>query len=365
MSTRSVNVVLFGVGGVGRALIEQISRSRQLHLQKYGLRFDVLALCDSSGLICQEGKPLTDALLASSSSWKKDGKPFKSHENGVAGASSEALKWVDASTIAVDCSADGDAIVKVLVAALNKGAGVSLANKKPLTVALSAWKQMTTVENLPRLKYESTVGAGTPMMACLNRLVASGDTVKKVQGAMSGTLGYVMTGLQEGKPYSKVVQEAFDLGFTEPDPRDDLGGVDVARKALITARSLGWDLEMDDVKIEPLFPPHMAKLPIPEFMQALPSLDAEYAARGAAAAKEGKVLRYVATVENGQCEVGVKALSKDTPIGRLVGSENMMEYYTTVYGDKPMVVQGAGAGGEVTAAGVLADMIELSAILKK
>jgi homoserine dehydrogenase len=293
------------------------------------------------------------------------------------------------------------------VSALNKGAGVALANKKPLTVSLDLWKQMTTPANRQRLKYESTVGAGTPMVASLNRFINSGDTINKIQGTFSGTLGYLMTGLQEGKPYSAVVQEAFDLGFTEPDPRDDLGGVDVGRKALIVARSLGWDLEMSDVKIEPLYPDSIASLPIPEFMKALPTLDAEYTAKGKAAAEDNKVLRYVATIEKGSCTVGLTALPMDSPIGRLVGSENMMEYYTSVYGEKPVVVQGAGAGeytriyayahayvpiilplmlilpcrtpashiylslmlhlmplgGDVTAAGVLADMVDLSGLL--
>lgn len=361
---KTVKVVIFGIGGVGRALTALISTGRAYHLSRYGVRFAVVALCDSSGYFAEEGKELSDETMAAASEWKQAGKPFKQHDRGVAGTSHDVMKFIDANTVAIDCSASST-IHELLVEALNKGAGVSLANKKPLTAPLAFWKQMTTPANVQRLKYESTVGAGTPMIACLTRILDSGDAIKTVQGAMSGTLGYLMTGLQEGKPYSQVVQEAFDLGFTEPDPRDDLGGVDVGRKALIVARSLGWDMDMDDVQIEPLFPASMEKLPIPEFLKALPSLDADFTAKAVAADKEGKVLRYVATVQAKQCIVGIKALSKDSPIGRLVGSDNMIEFYTSMYGDKPMVVQGAGAGGDVTAAGVLADMVALIPALAK
>lgn len=358
---RSVGVVLFGVGGVGRALVHQITKSRVFHRERYGIEFNLMALCDSSGCLSRGGKALSDSTLESASKWKRMGKTFGSHQDGTAGASEDVLPLLQHGSIAVDCSAAGESITKVLLAALNQGAGVAMANKKPLTLDQSYYQGMTTTDNIHRLKYESTVGAGTPMVASLQRLLASGDSVSKIQGTFSGTLGYLMTGLSEGKPYSAVVQEAFDLGYTEPDPRDDLGGVDVGRKALILARTLGWQMEMADVSIEPLFPPEMADLPVPDFMAALPSLDGDYAAKVASAAEHGQVLRYAATIQGGRCDVGLKALDADSPIGRLMGSENMVEFYTSAYGEKPLVVQGAGAGGEITATGVLADMVDLAA----
>jgi len=190
--------------------------------------------------------------------------------------------------------------------------------------------------------------------------------VSLISGSFSGTLGYVMSGLQAGEPYSVVVNKAKELGYTEPDPRDDLGGVDVARKALILARTLGMSLEMSDVSVEPLYPPELASLSIPEFMAALPSLDEAFAAKIAAAAADGNVLRYAASVKPpsggsaGSLVVGLVAVPASSPLGTLTGSDNLVEIHTGWYSQTPLVVRGAGAGTGTTAAGVLADMLDLA-----
>ncbi len=144
-----------------------------------------------------------------------------------------------------------------------------------------------------------------------------GDEVQRIAGTFSGTLGYVMTGLQAGRPFSEIVREAHGLGYTEPDPRDDLGGVDVARKALILARGLGWRLDLDDVAVQGLYPAELDSLSVSEFMAALPQLDEGFAARVAEAQAQGKVLRYAALVENGVCTVGPTTVSEASPLGRL------------------------------------------------
>ena len=143
-----------------------------------------------------------------------------------------------------------------------------------------------------------------------------GDTVTRIAGAFSGTLGFVMTGLQAGEPFSAVVREAHRLGYTEPDPRDDLGGLDVARKALILARGLGWRMEMSDIQVRGLYPPEMGGLTVAEFLQALPQLDADFRDRVQTAAEAGKVLRYAATVENECIRVGLTAVDAGSPLGR-------------------------------------------------
>merc|ERR1719382_1655901 len=147
-----------------------------------------------------------------------------------------------------------------------------------------------------RVRHESTVVAGVPVIAALGRVIASADPVRAISGSFSGTLGYVMSGLQEGGAFSEVVLKAKELGYTEPDPRDDLGGVDVARKALILARTLGMRLEMSDVNVEPLYPDSLAKLSVPDFLKALPTLDKSFGDKVAEASKQGKVLRYAASV---------------------------------------------------------------------
>jgi homoserine dehydrogenase len=156
------------------------------------------------------------------------------------------------------------------------------------------------------------------------------------------------------------VRAAHRQGYTEPDPRDDLGGVDVARKALILARGLGWELEMDDVAIEGLYPPDMDNLPVAQFMDALPALDAEFAARVAAAARDGMALRYAAIVADGACRVGPTVVPVDSPLGRLRGADNLVEFTTRWYSPNPLVIQGRGAGVDATAAGVLSDIIEMA-----
>jgi homoserine dehydrogenase len=184
--------------------------------------------------------------------------------------------------------------------------------------------------------------------------------VQRIAGTFSGTLGYVMTGLQAGRPFSEVVREAHRLGYTEPDPRDDLGGIDVGRKALILARSLGWKLGPDDVQIQGLYPGEMARLSVADFLAALPELDEHFAGQVRSAAAQGKVLRFAAVVEDGGCRVGPTLVEASSPLGRLSGTDNLIEITTRWYSPNPLVVQGRGAGVDATAAGVLSDIVELA-----
>lgn len=196
----------------------------------------------------------------------------------------------------------------------------------------------------------------------INRLLSSGDTIHRIVGSLSGTLGYVMSEVEDGKPFSQVVQNAKSLGFTEPDPRDDLSGMDVARKALIIARLLGQRIEMNSIKVESLYPKEMGPkaMAVEEFLaNALPQLDNQIAERVKKAASNGNVLRYVCMIEGSRCEVGVQELPKNSALGRLRGSDNVLEIYSRCYSEQPLVIQGAGAGNDTTAAGVLADILDI------
>jgi homoserine dehydrogenase len=372
---RTIPVILLGIGGVGAALVRQIVANRQFHANTYGLTLAVVALCDSNGAVL-ENAGLTDAQLTDLLAYKAGGSKLADHELG--GKQNNAAAIVDMAgregAIVVDCSAS-EATVPALLTALDRGYQIAMANKKPLTVEYAIYQRIVRggavlnkrnpdaaplVHQPGRSRWETTVGAGLPVIATLNRLVASGDPVTRIAGTFSGTLGYVMTGLQAGKAFSEIVREAHQLGYTEPDPRDDLGGVDVARKALILARGIGWQLEMSDVAISGLYPATMADLSVTEFMSALPELDAEFAAQVAAAKADGKVLRYAATVADGRCEVGPVVVEAGSPLGRLSGTDNLVEFHTGWYSPNPLVIQGRGAGTDVTAAGVLSDVIELA-----
>lgn len=365
---RQLPIILFGLGGVGRALVRQILDNRDFHADQYDLEIRLLALCDSRSALIEPMEGLHDQQIAEALALKNAGESLAAHELG--GSQDDLAAIVDIAgvpgTVVVDCTAT-EQTLPALLFALERHYKVVLANKKPLTIQQEAYDRLTRAgatpghpRTLATTRWETTVGAGLPVIATLNRLVASGDAITRMAGTFSGTLGYLMTGLQEGRPFSQVVREAHSLGYTEPDPRDDLGGVDVARKALILARGLGWRLDMTDVAVTGLYPEAMAGLSVAKFMAALPELDSHFAGLVADAAGEGKVLRYAATVENGGCQVGPVAVSADSPLGRLSGTDNLVEITSRWYQPNPLVIQGRGAGVDATAAGVLSDVIELA-----
>jgi homoserine dehydrogenase len=375
----SLPIILFGVGGVGRSLLRQIVEQRTFHARQYGLTLEVLAVCDSDGAVIEPSGGLDDDLLQEIIAAKAAGKRLAQHPAG--GAQSDLLGIVDiagrAGVVVVDCTATADT-VPALLFAREQQYKIVLANKKPLTIDQEVYNRLTSaggtngsgrrgsgeasppVRQLADTRWETTVGAALPVVATLNRLVSSGDEVQRIAGTFSGTLGFVMTGLQEGKPFSAIVREAHQLGYTEPDPRDDLGGVDVARKALILARGLGWQLDLDDVEVQGLYPAELDRLTVTEFMDALPQLDEQFQLRVAEAASTGKVLRFAAQVEDGMCRVGPTLVAAASPLGQLSGTDNLVEFTTRWYTPNPLVVQGRGAGTDVTAAGVLSDIIELA-----
>jgi homoserine dehydrogenase len=365
-------VILFGVGGVGRALLQQIVTHRSLHALRYGLTLQLLAVCDRDGAALDPSHGLDDELLCQIIAYKSTGGRLSNHPLG--GAQGDLAGIVDiagrAGAVVVDCTAT-TATIPALLFALERRYKLVIANKKPLTSDQEVYNRLTAagvtgdddtapLRHLGRSRWETTVGAGLPVIATLNRLVSSGDEVQRITGAFSGTLGYVMTGLQAGRPFSAIVREAHRLGYTEPDPRDDLGGVDVARKALILARGLGWQLDMDAVAVQGLYPSEMDALSVDAFLDTLPSLDDHFQAQVQSAAAAGKVLRYAAQVADGVCRVGPTQVAADSPLGRLSGTDNLVEFTTHWYSPNPLVIQGRGAGVDATAAGVLSDIIELA-----
>jgi homoserine dehydrogenase len=174
-------------------------------------------------------------------------------------------------------------------------------------------------------------------------------------------LGYICAGLQKGGRFSEIVREAKALGYTEPDPRDDLSGLDVARKALIIAREIGQLIEMDDIRLEPMIPAEFLALPsVEEFMNRLPELDALFAEKVEQASAQGKVLRYMAEVSPASVAVGLRAVDLSSAEGQLSGPENILIYQTERYKENPLVIRGPGAGAEVTAAGVYSDLLKVA-----
>jgi aspartokinase/homoserine dehydrogenase 1 len=237
-----------------------------------------------------------------------------------------------------------------------------LANKRPLaderSVSDLLWQ--TARARGRRILHEATVGAGLPIIDTYHKLVESGDQVERIEGLLSGTLGFVLDEVSAGTPFSQAVRRAMDLGYTEPDPREDLSGMDVARKALILARLLGYPGELSPTSVESLVPPWAHSLTREEFLQRLKELDQPWSLRVGEARQSGAVLRYIAQVTPSKVAVGVRAVQERSPFARVKGSDNQLVFTTTRYKTNPLVITGPGAGAEVTAAGVLNDILRLA-----
>jgi len=273
--------------------------------------------------------------------------------------------------VLVDCTAS-DGMEAIYERAFARGIHVVAANKKPLARPLDDRRRLfESVRRAHRAyRYETTVGASLPVIETLKNLVRTGDRVLLVEGSLSGTLGYLSNEVSRGVPLSQAVRAARELGYTEPHPRDDLGGVDAARKALILARELGVKLDLSDVQVEPFVPSELLEHDdVDAFFAALERYDATFQARVDGLRAEGRVLRYLARIEPGGADgpsvsVGPVGVPANHPATRLRGSEAFVAFTTERYSEYPLVVQGAGAGGAVTAAGVLADVLALSQSLR-
>ncbi|XP_050112243.1 uncharacterized protein LOC126590777 [Malus sylvestris] len=371
--SKNISLILMGCGGVGRQLLQHIVSCRSLHA-KQGIHLRVVGVSDSKSLLVASDAftmELPDDFLLEVCRAKSNGASLSTlsgyGEFQVFTNSESTKKIVDVAAFLgkstglalVDCSASSDTI-PVLTQAVDLDCCVVMENKKPLTSTMEDYDKL--VSHPRHIRHESTVGAGLPVIASLNRILSSGDPVHRIIGSLSGTLGYVMSELEGGKLLSQVVRSAKNLGYTEPDPRDDLSGMDVARKALILARLLGQRINLDAIKIESLYPEEMAPsvMSIEDFLgSGLLLLDKNIQERVSKASLDGKVLRYVCVIEDSSCEVGIQELPKDSALGRLRGSDNVLEVYSRCYKDQPLVIQGAGAGNDTTAAGVLADIVDI------
>lgn len=336
-----------GVGNVGGALREQIIRERPAILKRYGIDLVYCGLFTSEGGIFESGGLADTAVL--------------DFRQGTVQDIKECIASLPSPYIVIDTTSS-NSTSPLLQQALFGGGSVVTANKKPLA-GLQADFDTLMAASHDRLYFETTVGAGLPVINTIQSLLATGDEVESIQGCFSGTLGFIFSELQAGKSFSEAVFEAKTRGFTEPDPRDDLSGIDVARKVIILARLMGMKLEPNAVRVSSLYPPEMATVSIDDFMQNLPSLDADIADQTAGAKQSGKVLRYVATVTPKACSVSLTAVDARSDIGNLSGPDNIVVIQTERYHDNPLVIKGPGAGREVTAAGVFGDILRSTGIV--
>lgn len=364
-SGRESKLTLLGFGQIGRELASQLTAQGNHLRQELGLDIKVIAVADRSGIRVEE-HGFTNAALQKLARQKASGTRLFDRDSPLTLAelqktmASELWLLPSHRPILVDLTSDETA--PLLQEALEHGFHVVLANKKPLAVAQIEFDRLmlTAKERGLALRYEATAGAGLPVLDTIAKLQDAGDRVETIAGAFSGTLGFIMTALEDGRRFSDAVREAWKNGYTEPDPRDDLSGTDVARKALILARTLGRRLELSDIALEPLFGPAVDDAEPARFVEKLAALDGEFADRVARAKRDAKVLRYVARIGKRAIRVGIEAVDHASPIGRLRGTDNTVVIHSKRYATNPLVVTGPGAGAAVTAAGVLNDIVAIT-----
>jgi aspartokinase/homoserine dehydrogenase 1 len=362
---REAKLTLLGLGQIGRELARQLI-AQQPHLRRdLGIDLKVVAVADRSGIRIDD-KGFTPAALQRFAKRKESGARLFERGSPLTLRELETMMrdelWMLPSYRPVLVDLTSEETGPLLQEALEYGFHVVCANKKPLAGPQLEFDRLmeTAKERGLSVRYEATAGAGLPVLDTIAKLQEAGDKIEMILGCFSGTLGYLMTALEDGVAFSEAVRKAWDLGYTEPDPRDDLSGMDVARKALILARTLGYRAEPDEIKLEPLVRSEGSAVDAKTFIAGLVSLDDEYRERVDRARRGGKVLRYVATIRKRSISVGVEDVPNSSPLAHLRGTANQVAIYSKRYKTNPLVVSGPGAGATVTAAGVLNDIVAIA-----
>jgi len=352
------DIVLLGFGQIGRALASMIAK-----VKRKGLTLRIVGLIDRSGLVF-DARGLSPRRLAGLAAAKAKRAPLSKAAGGRRASAGEAVAFVArhalANPILVDLTADDT--TETLKAALAAGMHVVLANKRPVAADRRTYEALLAAAQARgrRVLLEATVGAGLPIIDTYQKLVESGDRVLKIEGCPSGTLGYLFGEMGRGAPFSAALRGAIAKGYPEPDPRDDLSGMDVARKALILGRLLGFSGELGDIAVESLVPDDAERLSVDDFLGSLERFDAAWAKRVAAAHARRGVVRYRAIVTRRRIRVGLVVVDASSPMASLNGTDNQFIFTTMRYRKNPLVITGPGAGPAVTAGGILNDVLQLA-----
>ena len=357
LSQTTLSLGVIGVGNVGAELLDQIKQAGRQLREKFNLDLRVRAIANSSRMILA-GRSVDPGrwreLLAS------EGEPFDL-ERLTAHVNPDHLPHA----AIVDCTASRE-ISGLYGKFFAAGIHVVTPNKHAQSAPRASYERLHQVrrDHGVHLLYETNVGAGLPVIETLRDLIATGDRVLSVEGIFSGTLAYLFNALDAATDFSRVVREARDAGYTEPDPREDLSGMDVARKLLILGREMGLAMELEDIEVESLAPEELNEATVAEFLEGLSRYDGEMHERLREAEEQDCVLRYVGRLDSeGHASVRLESLPTDHLFARLHLTSNMFLFRTERYSDSPLVVQGPGAGPEVTAAGVFADILRLARML--
>ena len=349
---KRLEIVQLGLGHVGRAVAQIVLEERKRWREQGGLKVVYKAVSDTSGALVGE------ELLPQAIRLKESG--GKLSELGVEPLEDVLVSEPAAGTtrVVVDVAVHGGTYDLDLLGVAN-GSFLVLSNKGPLSGSTEQYEQL--IRALPeRLWHEATVGAGMPIISTLDALIEGGDEILEIQASPSGTLGFIMSAVEGGRRFSEAVKEAVALAYAEPDPRDDLSGLDVARKAIILARKMGRTIEPEEIPYQSLVPEGLEDVTLEEFMDRLPEHDEAFAAR-LLAVEEHHMLRYLARIpKEGQVAVGLVDEPVESPFGPINGPENVFDFRTRRYSDVTLTIRGPGAGPERTASGVVFDLLDIA-----
>eukprot|EP00898_Chlorokybus_atmophyticus_P005421 jgi/Chlat1/5880/Chrsp4S06384 len=359
LSETTISVGLVGPGLIGATLLEQMQSQASFLKDKFNIDLRVLGITNSSSmLLSSSGIDLSEwEAEFEKSSVPADLDKFNEHVK---------TDYIPNAVI-VDCTAS-DFVASHYVKWIEKGIHVVTPNKKANSGPLNQYKRLRELQrkSYTHYFYEGTVGAGLPIISTLRGLLETGDSILRIEGIFSGTLSYIFNTYDGSVPFSQIVTSARDAGYTEPDPRDDLSGMDVARKVVILARESGLDVELAQVPVQSLVPAPLRTVKnVEEFLQKLPGYDAEMLRKYQEAVDAGKVLRFVGVVdvERSEARVELREYPSSHPFASLSGTDNIISFQTMRYNAQPLVVRGPGAGREVTAGGVFSDVLRLAAYL--
>ena len=354
---KTLHLFIVGVGLIGGTLLEQVQRQNDYLREKLGMEVSVVGLSNTKKMVLNpEGIDLTNWKTALANS------PTPADLAVFVGRMRDANL---SNSIFVDNTAN-DRIASYYEGILDESISISTPNKVATSSKYDQYQRLQAIaaKRGVQFRYETNVGAGLPVISTLRDLLDSGDRIRKIEGVLSGSLSYIFNNFDGSRPFDEIVGEAKTKGFTEPDPRVDLSGKDVGRKILILARETGVKLETENINLVGFLPDGaMEAATVDDFFTVLKNNRAYFQKLYQEAATEGKVLRMIATLEGDQASVGVQAVGPDNPFYGLSGSDNMIVFTTDRYRERPLVVRGPGAGAEVTAAGVFAEIIKIGKFL--
>ncbi|WP_343126666.1 bifunctional aspartate kinase/homoserine dehydrogenase I [Buchnera aphidicola] len=353
LSIKKIHIFLIGIGNIGSTLLKQINIQKE-SLKKKNIKIYVHLISNSKKFLFHQNHIKNCNLHIFK---KKSLKKFNLKK-----ILNLPKDFNIPNPIFVDCTSSLE-IAKNYIKIFKKGFHIVSANKKSNTINFTEYQKIHNTSFIYKKNffYETHVGAGLPIIKNLKNLLLTGDKLEKFYGILSGSMSYIFGLLENGFSFSKAVKNAKKLGYTEPDPREDLSGIDIARKLLIIAREIGYSLELSDIKIEKILPKEILKLTdIKQVMLQLTTLDSLFFKKYKKAQKNKKVLRFVGSITNkGTCKVKIKYISKKNPLHKIKNGENIFIFYTKYYSPIPLILRGYGAGKNVTAAGIFSDVLNI------